>query len=632
MEISGSASVSQYPGSRQTGFWELVKTACASVCWPDVLLFTCILCFGSLQFFGSQRVAGFQRDDVFYADAGRSLIDHGFYGINAHPETNQPPGLPAFLALLCLTGSCTHLAFLRAMAVFETLGFLVTYELLRRQVPRIIAASICILLISSRIFFLLATQWVFPSYPYFFTSMSALLVARKFETSTSLFSRVAWGALLTLLIVASLMFASAGMAFLVAIIASTAVLFFRNRQPALGRVKLYLAVFLIAAAVQGFWMHRKASPLEWPVPGYPQSYVAQLKLKSGNEPQLGMASLSDIPGRILRNAADDSILLSQTLFRRWVDVAWMSILVTGPIVLILLGWGTSVWRTGGSIQDWYFAAYQSIYLLWPWKMEPRFFLPVAPLACLYIWRGGTALVALAQHRPRLLGVAWYPLAVLLAVSSWFWMHGSWIASHMTHAGLQDETSFAIWVLSAILAVRMLWAENSWLTQPILSLRINPLRILQCLAIAGVVTLTFIGLGSQLALARTNIDLNSQTNRMPPDVLAAEWINTHTQANAVIMARHLPIAYHYSGRNVVWFPPSSNPQLLMEGIQRHKINYAIVVIRENSYYLPPDDDCIAALLAAYPHALELAYQGVGFQIFRVVSSVDGSQLAISSSPH
>jgi hypothetical protein len=632
MEISSSANAVRYPQTSRTGFWQLVKATAASIHWMDVFAFTCILCFGALQFFGSQRFPGFQRDDVFYADAGRSLIEHGFYGINGHPETNQPPGLPAFLGLLCLTGNCTHLAFLRAMAVFETFGFFFTYELLRRQASRIVAASICLLLISSRIFFLMATQWVFPSYPYFFTSMSALLVARKFERSTTPASRAAWGALLTLLVVASLMFASAGMAFLAAILVSIAVLCLRSRPRAFARMKLYLAVFLIAAAVQGFWMHRKPAPLEWPVPGYPQSYLSQLKVKSGNEPQLGMATVSDIAGRILKNAADDSIMISQVLYHRWIDVAWMSLFVSGPIIFVLLGWGYSVWRTRGGIQEWYFAAFQGIYLLWPWKMEPRFFLPVFPLALFYMWRGGTALLVLSKNRPRLLALAWYPLAVILAVSSWFWMHGSWIASHMTHAGLQDETSLAVWLFSAILAVRILWAESSWqksslalqnwLSRPTRFLRISPLRILQCFVVLLVATLSLTGLESQLTLARTNLDLNSQTNSVPPDVLAAEWINSHTEPNATIMARHVPVVYHYSGRNLVWFPPSSNPQLLLEGIRNHKIDYIVVVVRLNSYYLPPEEDCMAALLSAYPEAFELVHRAPAFRVFRVV--LDGAQ--------
>ncbi len=136
MELS-DANVVLYFESSRTTLWEQLKTPWASLRWIDLLIFTCILSFGTLQFFSCQRVPNFQRDDIFYADAARSMVEHGFYGINGHEETNQPPGVPAFLALLCLAGSCTRLVFLRAMVVFETVGFLVTYELLRRQVTPI---------------------------------------------------------------------------------------------------------------------------------------------------------------------------------------------------------------------------------------------------------------------------------------------------------------------------------------------------------------------------------------------------------------------------------------------------------------------------------------------------------------
>lgn len=596
----------------------------------DLLVLICLLLFGIFQYFSAQRVSDFQHDDVFYADAGRSLIQHGFYGINGHPETNQPPGLPVLLGLFCLAGSCTHLAFLRGMVFFETLGFLVTYQLLKRQVSRVVAASICLLLISSTDFFLLATQYVFPSFPYFFTSMSALLAVKKFESATTTSARIKWGTLLTLLIAASLMFASAAMAFLAAIVASTGMLFLRHRQLGFKRLRLYIAVFLFAAAVQGMWMHRKPSPLEWPLPGYPRSYLSQLKVKSGNDPELGMATLGDIPVRVLKNAADGSIMLSESILRRWIDVAWMSVLVTGPILLILVGWGASIGRRGGSIQDWYFAAFQGIYLLWPWKMETRFLLPVAPLACLYLWRGGRALFVLAKCRPRYLGVAWYPLAVILAVSSWFWMHGSWIGSHLTHAGLQDESSFVIWVISAILAVRMLWAEPSWkkalggFYNWFSRARIfgpSPLQASQGFAVAAVLILCLMGLRKEITLARANTDFNLQEKGKEPDVLAGEWINSHAEANAIVMARQVPTIYHYSGRKIVWFPPSSNPKLLMDGIQIHKVEYILVVSRFANYYLPPDDVGMDALLAAYPKAFELVYSAPAFKVFRPLPNME-----------
>ena len=505
--------------------------------------------------------------------------------------------------------------------------------MLRRQAPRLVAAAICLLLISSRIHFDLVTQGVWPSYPYFFTAMTALLVARELEKATHLTSRIGWTALLAALIAASLMFASAGVAFLGAIVASTGVILLWNRGLALARLKAYLVVFLVGVAVEGLWLHQPSegsagiAATDWPVPGFPQSYLSQLKVKSGNYPELGMATPSDIPVRILRNASGYCNLLSRMLLRRLPPLAWMSIFVAGPLLLIILGWAYSVRPTGGCLQDWYFVGYGFIYLLWPWTPEVRFFLPVAPLAALYAWRGVEALVFLAKKKPRVLGIVWFPVAVLLAASAWLWMHGSGTASQFPNASLEDEFSFVIWLLSAILAAWMIWANTAWLTPAsarirssflrIGALRLSLARISQLCAMVVLAGLIIIGLTMQIQIGRTNLDPNSDTNRIPPDAEAGAWIRSHTDRDAVVMARLVPTVYHYSTRNVVWFPPSSNPQLLMEGILKHKINFVIVVRREYSYYLPADDDCFAPLLAAHPNTFRLVYQTPKFKIFQVV---------------
>jgi hypothetical protein len=165
--------------NRRIGFWVQLEEVSSSLRWVDIAVSLLILGFGAMQFFLVAQAKDFSDNDVFFADSGRSLVSHGFYGINGYSETNMPPGLSAILGLLCVAGGYSHTIFLRAMVVFGTLGFLVSYELLRRQVPRAVAAAICLLLISSRDHFELVTQWIFPSYPYFFTSMGALLVARR---------------------------------------------------------------------------------------------------------------------------------------------------------------------------------------------------------------------------------------------------------------------------------------------------------------------------------------------------------------------------------------------------------------------------------------------------------------------
>lgn len=585
----------------------------------DVAVCGFILAFGVLQFFFSDRIADFLRDDVFYADAARSLLQHGLYGIQNHPETNQPPGLSAILALLCLAGGCSHAVFLRAMAVFQTLGLLAGYALLRRHAPRIVAAAICLLLISSPIWFSSVTRSVLPSAPYLFTTMSAFLVARRLENAASLRARLAWGALLTGLCVASLMIASAAIALLGAMVIRIGITFFRDRRLAVARLRAYLVVILVGTAVQGAWMLRRPAPFEWSLPGYPHPYLSQLKVKDGNDPELGMATLRDIPVRIGHNAEDDTALLVDLLVRRSMNVAWMSVAIMIPLLLILLGWLASVRQAGGELHDWYFAGYQVIYLLWPWNFETRFFLPVAPLACLYLWRGVQALGFLARNKSRLLGAAWLPASLVLAFSAWRWTQGAVVSRHLLHPSLQDEASLVTWVLSAIVAAWMAWAGSGWWTQasPVLQWSSRPKRALQLLAAVGVIGLIITGLGQQIALGRENVDLASVVNEVPPDPKAAMWIDSHTDTGAVIMARQVPTAYHYSRRRVVWFPPSSNPQLLMDGIRRLHVDYVVVVHRQYSYYLPPDDDCFAPLLAAYPEAFRLAFQAPEFRVFLVL---------------
>jgi len=619
-------------GSSRSRIWAQLQEESSGLRRIDIFIFALILGIGAVQFFYTSRAPDFSGDDVFWADSARSLVDHGYYGINGYVEKNMPPGLPVILAVLRITG---HVACLRVMVVLGTLGFLASYELLRCQAPRGVAAAACLLLISSRVHFDFVTQQVWPSYPYFFVATCALLAAWKLEHATHATTRIGWGALLAALVAASLMTASVGIAFLGAMIMSIGVAFFRDRRLAMARLKIYTAVFLVGAAVQGYWMlgrgHVEASAgigvEEWPVPGFPRSYLAQLPLKAGHQPELGMATLPDIGIRIIRNAAVYSNLLSRMLFQRMPDLAWMSVLVAGPLLLMAFGWAHSIWSNGGDLQDWYFAGFWFIYLLWPWSAEIRFFVPVSVLACLYMWRGGKALILSVKKSPRVLGIVWLPLAALLTASAWLWMYGYGIARHLYNAGIEDEVSFTVWLLSAGLAAWMVWANHGWLAPASAlwrryfpqtgALHISPRRTGQLLSILAVPSLILMGLAIQFTRGRSNLDPNSDSNRLGADVQAGEWIRSHTDPQAIVMARQVPIVCHYAKRKVIWFPPSSDPQLLMEGIRKHGPQYVIVVRREYNYYLPSDYDSFAPLLKMHPEAFRLVCQAPGFKVFQVV---------------
>ena len=109
-----------------------------------------------------------------------------------------------------------------------------------------------------------------------------------------------------LALVASLSIRSAGIALVVGLAAWLAASWLTDRPRAVRRLKLCLPLLAVAILAQATWMSWVAihEVIEWPIGGYPRSYIAQLGVKSGNHPELGAASLADIPSRVAKNLAE----------------------------------------------------------------------------------------------------------------------------------------------------------------------------------------------------------------------------------------------------------------------------------------------------------------------------------------
>jgi hypothetical protein len=162
------------------------------VTFTDRKIFLLITIFGVSSVLLHPRISDFLAEDVFYADAGQSLLQHGFCGVNGVPETTQPPGLSVILAVLFSVFGYSYAVCVGAMAVFETLGFLVTYQFVRRRVSMLVAASICILLMSSPLYFGWATRMVYPCLAYFFTTMLALLAGDEYDKASTTRFKIVW--------------------------------------------------------------------------------------------------------------------------------------------------------------------------------------------------------------------------------------------------------------------------------------------------------------------------------------------------------------------------------------------------------------------------------------------------------
>jgi hypothetical protein len=106
--------------------------------------------------------------------------------------------------------------------------------------------------------------------------------------------------------------------------------------------------------------------------------------------------------------------------------------------------------------------------------------------------------------------------------------------------------------------------------------------------------------------------------MDPNVEAAEWIRGYSAADDVVMARWESSVYHHSGRRVIWFPPSTDPDLLMAGINRYHIRFIVVTEEDDSesYWKPSDSHCFRVLSHAYPSLFCQVHQGTHEHVYEI----------------
>ncbi len=599
----------------------------------DLLVHAVLLAFGALEFGLVIRSRDFFAGDTTYFELARSIVDKGFYGFDFQPQTTLPPGFPALVALLCVTVGCSYMVLIRSMAVFATLGLMVSYELLRREQGRAVAGAVCVLLASSPILFILSTRWVDSDLPYFFTSMALLFLARRLDLAKSVPVRTVLWLLCGFLLVGSVLIRSAGIALLTGGALWLIVSWFADREAARSRLKTFLPLLVIGLMAQALWTQwaAKREALEWPlVGGYPHSYIAQLRVKNGNQPELGMASLSDIPFRVAQNLGDSADALDTLLVRKGVNPGWwFSPLVLGPVLLVGLGVVCSVGRRGGRWPEWYFVSYEAMYLLWPWDFEERFFLPVAPLACLYLWRGAEALLGVASRNPRTAAAWSLPFSILLGVYAG--------AAVWTSGRVHPALATIFW---AALVVAGVWTVRtdphrlstslgrllSRLKQQVVSIGGRSLALPTTIGAVTIAILVGAGIALQVGAGRANLTFDVTKDSHYQDIQAGQWIRAHTANTAVVMARQVDVVYHYSGRRVVWFPPLSDSHMLMQGIRKYGVQFVIVNKRSKSYWIPPEQDCFQSLFSAYPKAFRLVHEEPRLRIFEIVpdSSNVGSE--------
>ena len=364
-----------------------------------------LLFFGVFFFASCLKTSDFVNDST-YPDLAKFLVVNHSYQQFSRPETLNPPGFPFVLAIVGMIAGFTPAVFLHLFAIFGTFALLVSYWLLRQVECRGLAAIACLLLASSRFMFTASTQLVFSHMPYFASSIMSLLLALKLGRNKPLRDSILWMLLLGATLLFTIMVRTAGVAMLAGIVWWVPASFLSRRAVARRRLTHFLHPLAMGASAILVWTiwanHREFS--EWPLPGYPQSYVAQLTAKDGNHPELGYAQLSDLPARAKKNLLTWSTGLAVVLSHKEANPSyWPSPAVIGVIGLGIIGLSSSLLNGGGQLRDWYFLFYAAMYALWPWNFEWRFLLPIVPLGCMHLWRGAKVLTGFAKQQPRLAG-------------------------------------------------------------------------------------------------------------------------------------------------------------------------------------------------------------------------------------
>jgi len=251
-------------------------------------------------------------------------------------------------------------------------------------------------------------------------------------------------------------------------------------------------------------------------------------------------------------------------------------------------------------------------LFWPWNFELRFQLPVAPLSALYIWRGGRLLWRWAQPAPRAAGLISLIVAALGALGSVVWGLGN------PHP--PALASIAVWLLAGSVGAAFLAGGPELMRKlslfadtavSVRGVRVSRTKLAVSIAVA---CLLVVGVGRQTVLGVENVE---RVPEMDPSIEAAMWIRAHSAPDAVVMARWEPLVYHYSGHRVIWFPASTDPQLLMSGIRKYHIRLIVLAEYEwESYWKPSEGDCFRVLAHAYPGLFQQVHEGPHERVYEL----------------
>ena len=518
----------------------------------------CLVALCAWQVWAYRRVEIYHPDSSTYVVLAENLAQGRGYVFDGRPHTRFPPGLPMLLAAWSSVGDGSYASAVRLMPIFGLVGLLASFFLIKRVESWPIAMLACLWLATSPEYFRLATRYIWSDLPYFALAALALLLADHLRQGSGRW-RVAIAAGLAVAMVAAVIMRSAGIA-LIAAFGATIAHTWRamDRRARAG----LLAAVTLAVLVQAWWSNwtRSREVSEY-AGAYMQSYAAQFLLKDPQEPELGVAGIADLAGRVGYFASAQLTRFTQLLIPvPWLDVLWFSPLVLIPAFLLIVGIGSSFRRGRSPLLAWYLLAYLGLYSLWPFDEGARFMLPIFPLMFLFAWRGLRLTLDRLQREPTpgerrvvLLALAVITVTAVLAYLQ------------RDRPGRQALAAVLFWVV--LLAFAAAYSRRARPAPSNARVWITGGLVLA----AAVMTA---GLIAQVKLARENLT-GAATASSRTLTRAAEWLRSQPD-DGPVMAQQAAILHRLSGRHVASFPVTSNGQFLADVIRQQHVVYVLVM--------------------------------------------------------
>ncbi|MGO9228511.1 MAG: ArnT family glycosyltransferase [Bryobacteraceae bacterium] len=571
------------------------------------LLFLCVFQVATVQ-----RVESYGADSSVYMGLAHNILATGRYEFNFKPHTLYPPGFPVLLALITImTGQASYDVFVRLMPVFSTLALVVWYFVLRRDSGRAVAAASCLLVATSAPLFQLVTQAVLSDAPFFLMSGLALLCLMRLDRQEARgAARLLVLTCFCLATAATVLVRSAGIALCAALIGWLITEAWRRRS---GRpVPWHAVAFTVLVGFTAFicWIGwaKRSERLDYQGQ-HAGSYASVFVARDPHWPELGVATAGQLAVRCTSNAPAQASHIAAMLTRAGhLMPTWCSPPAAIILLLLLCGLVSSVVDRERMLLAWYFLAYFTVYLLWPFDEGERFMLPVSPLAFVVVWRGMVAVAHLMRTRPT---------TALGAVSMFGAVFAAGTVTAARLPGLQARVAVAFWPLLAAVALCLIFlvrlAGETRATAALNSALVSvALRRIQQVAVGALIA---VGVFQQAATARTNLAPNASLFRHHSSADCASWLRA--AGTGVVMAQQSEIVHRLSGLRVVGFPVTSSPRLIVATMMRENVRHLVVCDPvPYEYFHPTEEERWRRVERTYPLMFQLVHKGPGYRVFEV----------------